>query len=156
MNSSDWIMLFLKLFIIFSSSSFSICKWEAIRVIEAVSLFPHGVNAITIAMTDWAAILWLLWRCTEQWRSQGLPGWAPTRRVKMRKKMSKVWGKIRKINRHLRKNDESVTLAHPGLWGWLRPWHRSLYSNVSNWYHFCWKQIFYWQLKNVQKHRSNF
>ena len=39
----------------------------------------------------------------------------------MRKKISKVWGNIRKIDQNLRKNEESETLAHPGLWGWLRP-----------------------------------
>ena len=40
----------------------------------------------------------------------------------MRKKISKFWGKIRKIDQNLRKNEESGTLAHPGLWGCLRPW----------------------------------
>ena len=39
----------------------------------------------------------------------------------MRKNISKVWGKIRKIDQNLRKNEESRTLAHPRLWGWLRP-----------------------------------
>ena len=61
----------------------------------------------------------------DQWRNQGLPGWAW-----MRKKMSKVWGKIRKFDRNLRKNEESGTLAHPGLWGWLRPWLRSCIQDV--------------------------
>ena len=34
---------------------------------------------------------------------------------------------MRKIDQNLRKNEESGTLAHPGLWGWLRPWFRSLF-----------------------------
>ena len=33
----------------------------------------------------------------------------------------KIWGKIRIIDRNFRKNEESGTPAHPGLWGWLRP-----------------------------------
>ena len=31
---------------------------------------------------------------------------------KSKNKMIEIWGK----------NEESGTLAHPGLWGWLRPW----------------------------------
>ena len=50
-------------------------------------------------------------------------GWlSPTRRAKLRKKMSNVWGNIIKIDHDLRKNEESGTLAHSGLWGWLWPW----------------------------------
>ena len=55
-----------------------------------------------------------------QWRSQGLPGWA---RAKMRTTIRKIWENIRIIDRNLRKNEESGTLTHPGLWGWLRPWY---------------------------------
>ena len=35
------------------------------------------------------------------------------------------WGKSeenKKTDENLRKNEESGTLAHPGRWGWLRPW----------------------------------
>ena len=41
----------------------------------------------------------------EQWRSQGLPGWAsrPPGGPKWGRKWVKVWGKIRKLNRDLRK-----------------------------------------------------
>ena len=39
----------------------------------------------------------------------------------MRKELRKVWGKIREIDQNLRKNEENENLAHPGLWGWLRP-----------------------------------
>ena len=56
-------------------------------------------------------------------------GNSPTRRTEMRKKISKVWGKIRKIHQNLRKNEESGTLAYPagpGLWGWQRPCARSI------------------------------
>ena len=58
-----------------------------------------------------------------QWRSQSLPGWAthPPEGPKLGKKWGKVWGKIRKIDHDLRKNEESGTLAHTGLRGWLRP-----------------------------------
>ena len=50
-----------------------------------------------------------------QWRSplQGLPGWA-TRRAKMRKKISKVWGKTRKIDRNLRTKWGKWNLCPPG------------------------------------------
>ena len=40
----------------------------------------------------------------------------------MRMKIRKIRGKIRIIDRNLRKNEESGTLAHLGLWGWLHPW----------------------------------
>ena len=49
-------------------------------------------------------------------------GESPTRRAKMRTKIRNIWGKIRIIDRNLRKNEESGTLDHPGLWGWLCPW----------------------------------
>ena len=38
-----------------------------------------------------------------------------------------MWGKIRKIDRNLRKNEQSGILAHLGLWGWLRPCVSSFY-----------------------------
>ena len=59
-----------------------------------------------------------------QWWSQSLSGWAdsPTQRTQMRTKIRKLWGKIRIIDRNSRKNEESGTTAHPGLWGWLCPW----------------------------------
>ena len=41
--------------------------------------------------------------------------------AKMRKKISKVWRKIRKLFKMWGKNEESGNLAHLGLWGWLRP-----------------------------------
>ena len=40
--------------------------------------------------------------------------------------MRKVWGKIRKNYHNLGKNEESGTLAHPGLWGELKTQDRSL------------------------------
>ena len=58
---------------------------------------------------------------------QGLPGW-PTQRTTMRTKLMKVWGKITKSDENLRKNEESGILAHPGFWGWLRPWLFCLFS----------------------------
>ena len=54
-----------------------------------------------------------------QWRSHFLSRWA-TQRAKMRKKVRKNWGKWSQIDWNLRKNKKSGTLAHPGLWGWLR------------------------------------
>ena len=41
--------------------------------------------------------------------------------------ISKLWGgKKEKLVEIWGKNEESGTLAHPGLWGWLRPWwHQS-------------------------------
>ena len=60
-----------------------------------------------------------------QWRSrsQAFPlGESSDRRAKMRTKMKKVWGKIiKKMIENVRKNEEGGTLAHPVLWGWLRP-----------------------------------
>ena len=64
---------------------------------------------------SWITRFPLVQATTAQWRSQGLSGWASL--SKMRKKISKVWGKIRKIDRNLRKNEESGTLAHLRLWG---------------------------------------
>ena len=58
-------------------------------------------------------------RCCNQVTVSGV---ARARRAKMRKKISKVRGKIRKNDQSLRENEESGTPAHPGLWGWLRPW----------------------------------
>ena len=58
-------------------------------------------------------------------------GESPTRKAKMRKKISKVWGKTRKVDRNLRKNEESGILAHPGLWGWPRPWIPSNQQNQT-------------------------
>ena len=60
-----------------------------------------------------------------QWRSQGLPGWVsrPARGPKWRRKCAKfVEKKKEKLIAIWGKNEESETLAHPGLWGWLRPW----------------------------------
>ena len=45
--------------------------------------------------------------------------------------MRKIWGKIRVIDRNLRKNEESETLAHPGLWDWLHSKLQSLKSKSS-------------------------
>ena len=41
---------------------------------------------------------------------------------------------MRKIDQNLRKNEENGTLAHPGLWGWLRPWLQigEINSNFEN------------------------
>ena len=59
-------------------------------------------------------------------------GESPTRRAKTKKKMRKVRVKIRKVDGDLRKNEEIETLAHPGLWGWLRPWLRLTYPQFSS------------------------
>ena len=72
-----------------------------------------------------------------QWRSHGLSGWAtcPPGGPKWGRKWAlKVWGEIRKINRDLRKNEESGTFARLGLWGWLRPWPASLDLAIPAWY----------------------
>ena len=58
-----------------------------------------------------------------QWRSQGLPGWTtrPPEEPKWGRKLDKFEEKYEKIIKIWGKNEESGTLAHPGLWGWLRP-----------------------------------
>ena len=63
-----------------------------------------------------------------QWRSHAgssQEGDSPTRRAKMRKKISKVWGKIIK-KKNWSKFEEKMKkvelFAHPGLRGWLRPY----------------------------------
>ena len=51
-----------------------------------------------------------------QWRSQGLPGWAthPPGGPKWGRKWVKVWGKIRKLNRDLRKKWGKWNSCPPG------------------------------------------
>ena len=58
-------------------------------------------------------------------------GESPTRRAKMRKKMRKVWGKIKNIDQIWGKSEKSGTLAHLGLWGWLWPWFEHFNTNIN-------------------------
>ena len=59
-----------------------------------------------------------------QWSSQGLPGWATC--LPGGSKWGRKWEKFEEKSKNLiqteGKNEESGTLAHPGLWGLLRPW----------------------------------
>ena len=94
----------------------AVCKWLYLLIscfIQRFWYFSPLLLVILLFDHDW--------RCW-QWRSQGLPGWAtrPPGGPKWGRKWVKVWEKIRKLNRDLRKNEENGTLAHPGLWGWLR------------------------------------
>ena len=76
--------------------------------------------------TEKASLIVTTW----QWRSQGLPGWAtcPPGAPKWGRK---IWGKIRKLIEIWRNNVESGSLAHPGLWGWLRPCYvTTVYSRI--------------------------
>ena len=86
----------------------SCCYWTI--------LFPHytkNTGMMNLKSIISTATCFTLWPC-------GLSrvGDSPTRMAKMRKKISEVWGKIRKnwskFEEKLRKVE---TLAHPGLWG---------------------------------------
>ena len=84
---------------------------------------------------------WLRMPGSWSWRrldDSGVASWgpsrvgdSPTRRAKMRKKISKVWGKNKKKFIEIwGRNKERRTLAHPGLWGWLRPCWTTNYKFV--------------------------
>ena len=120
-SMDDTVLVPLQCFYYFHTNSFSKSKKKKETGSLTSKIFLH----------KWIGVQLL--QHLNQWRSQGLPGWAS--RPPERRKWGRKWRKFEEKWEQIQKNEERLSkcsyLAHLGVRGWLRPWSKLTFLWVS-------------------------